>query len=72
MNNEANNNTPQAKAESIFAEIVKMANECETPEDKLAKMESGKKAAIRILDAHVDYWLQVRAEFENLVKITKK
>jgi hypothetical protein len=35
-------------------------------------MESGKKAAIRILDAHVDYWLQVRAEFENLVKITKK
>jgi len=64
--------TPQEKAEQIFAEIVKLSNECATTEEKLAKLESGKKAAIRVLDAHVDYWLQTRAEFELLKKVTEK
>jgi hypothetical protein len=64
--------TPQIKAEQIFGEIIALSNECATTEEKLAKLESGKKAAIRVLDAHVDYWLQTRAEFENLIKLTEK
>jgi hypothetical protein len=70
MNN--NTITPQEKAEKIFAEIVRIAKNGGNEEERKAKLEKGKMAAIAMLDAQIDYALQCRAEFENIIKLSKK
>ena len=64
--------TPQEKAEQIFAEIVRIAMKGNNEEERTSKLEKGKIAAIAMLDAQIDYALQCRAEFENIIKLSKK
>ena len=66
------NYTPQQKAELIYAEIVRIASLGGNEEERATKLENGKKAAIAMLDAQIDYALQTRAEFENILKMSKK
>jgi len=64
--------TPQEKAEQIFTEIVRIAIKGNNEEERKSKLEKGKIAAIAMLDAQIDYALQCRAEFENIIKLSKK
>lgn len=70
MNN--NNYTPQQKAELIYAEIVRIAALGGNEDERKLKLENGKKAAVAMLDAQIDYALQCRAEFENIIKLSQK
>lgn len=70
MNN--NNYTPQQRAELIYAEIVRIASLGGNEEERATKLENGKLAAKAMLDAQIDYALQTRAEFENILKMSKK
>lgn len=64
--------TPLEAAEGIFTECAIMASKQETPELKKEKLEAAQKAAIEYLDYQVDYWLQIRAEFQNILRLSSQ
>jgi hypothetical protein len=75
MNNTENKiPTPQETAESIFAECAILASKAEDGGDtqRFEKLEDAKEAATKYLDYQVEYWLQTRAEWQNILRLTDK
>ena len=72
MENENTQPTPLETAEAIFADCAIIASKVENPQDRKAKMDAAKTAATGYLDYQVDYWLQVRAEWQNIVNLSEK
>ena len=64
--------TPLQFAESIFAECIVIAGRTENPQDRMEKLNSSKEAARKYIEFNVDFWLQTRAEFENILRISEK
>jgi hypothetical protein len=63
--------TPLQQAEAYFTECVIIASECEIEADRLLKFEQAKMTTIKLLNYNIDYWLQARAEFEQIITITE-
>jgi hypothetical protein len=76
MNNTENKKipTPQEMAESIFAECAILASKSEEGGDtqRFDKLDDAKEAATQYLDYQVEYWLQTRAEWQNILRLTDK
>lgn len=72
MENENIQQTPLEAAEAIFADCAIIASKVENPAERVAKLNAAKEAATRYLDYQVDYWLQVRAEWQNIVNLSEK
>lgn len=75
MNN-TNPNPQQEKrplqvAEELYAECMIISVEAPNEEEKQTKMRRTMAAATAYLDYQVDYWLQVRAEWQNLKNMGK-
>jgi hypothetical protein len=64
--------TPLEQAEAYFTECVIIANETENIEERKLKFEQAKVTTVGFLNFQIDYWLQVRAEFEQIISITDK
>jgi hypothetical protein len=64
--------TPLEQAEAYFTECVIIANETEDIQDRKRKFEKAKQTTVGFLNFQIDYWLQVRAEFEQIISITDK
>jgi hypothetical protein len=63
--------TPLQQAEAYFTECVIIASECTLEADRLLKFEQAKMTTIKLLNYNIDYWLQARAEFEQIITITE-
>ena len=79
MENQNNNTTQQQQqlsplqfAESIFAECIVIAGRAENPQERMEKLNGSKEAARKYIEYNVDFWLQTRAEFENILRISEK
>jgi hypothetical protein len=64
--------TPLEQAEAYFTECVIIANETDNIEERKLKFEQAKMTTIGFLNFQIDYFLQVRAEFEQIISITEK
>ena len=64
--------SPLQQAEAYFTECVIIASETPNDLDRDLKFEQAKMTAIKLLNYNIDYWLQVRAEFEQIISITDK
>jgi hypothetical protein len=64
-----NDQTPLQQAEAYFTECVIIASECPLEADRLLKFEQAKMTAIKLLNYNIDYWVQTRAEFEQIITI---
>jgi hypothetical protein len=64
--------TPLEQAEAYFTECVIIANETEDIAERKHKFEKAKVTTVCFLNFQIDYWLQVRAEFEQIISITDK
>ena len=81
MENETNNTTQQQQqqqltplqfAESIFSECIVIAGKYDNPQERMEKLNSSKEAARKYIEYNVDFWLQTRAELENILRIREK
>lgn len=63
--------TPQERAEAIFAECAIVASKAEESE-RMQKLNQTKEAASQFLDYQVEYWNQVRAEWQNIIRLTEQ
>lgn len=64
--------SPLEQAEAYFTECVLMANETEDIAERARKFEKAKQTTVGFLNFQIDYWLQVRAEFEQIISIADK
>lgn len=64
--------TPLEQAEAYFTECVIIANETEDIQDRKRKFEKAKQTTVGFLNFQIDYWLQVRAEFQQIIDIADK
>ena len=64
--------SPLQQAEAYFTECVIIASETPNDLDRDLKFEQAKMTAIKLLKYNIDYWLQTRAEFEQIVTIANK
>jgi hypothetical protein len=64
--------SPLEQAEAYFTECVIIANETEDITERKRKFEQAKVTTVGFLNFQIDYWLQVRAEFEQIISITDK
>jgi hypothetical protein len=69
---QTNDPTPLQQAEAYFTECVIIASETESDLDRKNKFENAKMTTIKLLNYNIDYWLQVRAEFEQIITIADK
>jgi ribosomal protein L30E len=63
--------SPLQQAEAYFTECVIIASETPSDLDRELKFEQAKMTAIKLLNYNIDYWLQTRAEFEQIITITE-
>lgn len=62
--------SPVMQAEAYFTECVIIASEIKTEVERKEKFEQCKVAAMSLLNFQIDYWIQTRAEFEQIIDIT--
>lgn len=72
MDNENQQLSPLEVAEAIFADCAIIASKVENPADRQQKMDAALQAATTYLDYQIDYWLQARAEWKNILHLSKQ
>ena len=64
--------SPLETAEGIFAECAIIASKEEDQQARKDKLKAAHETASRYLDFQVDYWLQVRAEWQNILRLSEQ
>jgi hypothetical protein len=64
--------TPLQVAENLYADCILISVKAQNQEERNNKLAEAQENVVKYLDFHVEYWLQARAEFENIIKLAKK